>query len=914
MTQHLRRSVGTVTCGVFLHALMAAPGVSRAAEESCTACDVPVVVSGDFSHFKIRGGQEIQGASGDAAAFREEVWGRNFSITTPNLPAGKYTVIIGETENFFKTANQRLFDITAGDTVIVSNLDVFAAAGGMRKVLYLTNVVDHLDDSLRGPLQVRFVARVNNAKFNTFEIQNAAGAVLIATKAADLSDALAASASKIPVVTDPVIWRDAAQPVDARVADLVRRLSLAEKVEQIRNNAPAIPRLGVPAYNYWNEALHGVARNGFATVFPQAIGMAATWDTNLIHAEGDVIATEGRAKYNEYTRTHHGDSKSYTGLTFWSPNLNIFRDPRWGRGQETYGEDTFLTGAIGVAFIRGLQGDDPNYMKAMACAKHFAVHSGPEPKRHRFNVDPPERDFYETYLPHFEMAVREGKVGGVMGAYNAVFGTPACANPLLLTDLLRQQWGFNGYIVSDCGAIHDIYVGHQFVPTAEAAAAAAVKAGCDICCGGDYNALLKAVQTNLIAETEIDAAVAYAFKARFRLGLFDPADRVRFSQIPITENDTPAHEAVALKAACESIVLLKNNGLLPLDRAKVRRIAVIGANATSVSMLLGNYNGTPSHPITILDGIKEAAGTNIEVTYTEGCPLAVRKDGTNRPADQMLAAALAAAKAADVVVYVGGISPEFEGEEFGGVDRYDGYSGGDRLRIELPPVQEDLLKALAAAGCPVVCVNCSGSAMAMPWEAEHLPAIVQAWYPGEQGGRAVAQVLFGDVNPGGRLPVTFYRATTDLPDFEDYSMSNRTYRYFSGEPLFAFGHGLSYSAFNYQKAALDRTSFGGGDTVELTFTVGNTGQREGDEVAQVYFRHVNSAVPQPKEALCGFTRLHLAKGASTEVTTEIAAARFRYWDTTKKQYVVEPGDYELLIGAASDDIRLRVPFTIQKAE
>jgi len=468
--------------------------------------------------------------------------------------------------------------------------------------------------------------------------------------------------------------------------------------------------------------------------------------------------------------------------------------------------------------------------------------------------------------------------------------------------------------VSDCGAIHDIYVGHQFVPTAEAAAAAAVKAGCDICCGGDYNALLKAVQTNLIAETEIDAAVACAFKARFRLGLFDPADRVRFSQIPITENDTPAHEAVALKAACESIVLLKNNGLLPLDRAKVRRIAVIGANATSVSMLLGNYNGTPSHPITILDGIKEAAGTNIEVTYTEGCPLAVRKDGANRPADQMLAAALAAAKAADVVVYVGGISPEFEGEEFGGVDRYDGYSGGDRLRIELPPVQEDLLKALAAAGCPVVCVNCSGSAMAMPWEAEHLPAIVQAWYPGEQGGRAVAQVLFGDVNPGGRLPVTFYRATTDLPDFEDYSMSNRTYRYFSGEPLFAFGHGLSYSAFNYQKAALDRTSFGGGDTVELTFTVGNTGQREGDEVAQVYFRHVNSAVPQPKEALCGFTRLHLAKGASTEVTTEIAAARFRYWDTTKKQYVVEPGDYELLIGAASDDIRLRVPFTIQKAE
>jgi beta-glucosidase len=910
MTLPLQKTTQTFSCAIALLALAAAPCGSRAEEESCTACDLPVEVSGDFTHFKAGDAVDIQGAHGDQAAFREEIWGHEFTISVPHLAPGKYTVIIGEAEDYFTAANQRVFDITSGDQVIARNLDVFAAAGGAKKAIYLTNDIEHLDDSLRGPLQVKFVGTVNNAKFNTFEIRNSAGATLIATKAADLSDSLMVAASKPPVVAEPPIWRDAAQPLDARVADLVRRLSLAEKVRQIRNDTPSIPRLGIPAYDFWSEALHGVARNGIATVFPQAIGMAATWDTPLIQSEGDVISTEGRAKFNEYTRAHDGDSRNCTGLTFWSPNLNIFRDPRWGRGQETYGEDTFLTGQIGVAFIHGLQGNDPNYVKAMACAKHFAVHSGPESKRHRFDSEPPERDFYETYLPHFEMAVREGHVDGFMGAYNSVFGKPACASPLLLTDLLRQQWGFDGYIVSDCGAIHDIYAGHNFTDTPEAAAAAAVKAGCDICCGGDYNALLKAVQQNLITEPEIDGALTHALKARFRLGLFDPADKVPFANIAISENDTPAHEALALKAACESIVLLKNNGLLPLDRSKVKRIAVIGANANSKSMLLGNYNGEPSHPITILDGIKAVAGADIEVTYTPGCPLAVRKDGSNQPTEKMLADAVAAAKAADVVVYVGGISPDFEGEEFGGISRYDGFAGGDRTRIELPPVQEDLLKTLTASGCPVVCVNCSGSAIAMPWEAEHLPAILQAWYPGEQGGRAVAQILFGEVNPGGRLPVTFYSSTGDLPDFEDYSMSNRTYRYFSGQPVFAFGHGLSYSEFGYQNASLAQATVDPGGTVKLSFTVKNTSARDGDEVAQVYFRHVNSAVAQPRLALCGFTRLHLGKGESTQVTTEIAAERLRYWDVTKKQYVVEAGDYELLIGAASDDIRLHVPLKI----
>ncbi|HEX4265129.1 MAG TPA: glycoside hydrolase family 3 C-terminal domain-containing protein [Verrucomicrobiae bacterium] len=879
------------------------------ADETCGTCGRPLDVVGQFTHFKIGDDQTIQGAApGEDASFREEIYGSAFTVSVPHLPAGKYTVIIGEAEAYFTDSGKRLFDIRSGDITIASNLDVFAAAGGAKKALYLTNTIDHPDGM---PFTVNFRAREDNAKLNTFEIRDASGATVVSTKAADLADAIAAAASKVPVVTGPEIWKDPSQPIDARVKDLISRLSLFKKVQEIRNETPEIPRLGVPSYDFWSEALHGVARNGVATVFPQAIGMAATWDTKLIHEEGDVISTEGRAKFNEYTRTHNGNSAIYTGLTFWSPNINIFRDPRWGRGQETYGEDTFLTGQIGVAFIRGLQGNDPNYIKVMACAKHFAVHSGPEPKRHTIDVDPSERDFYETYLPHFEMAVREGQVGGFMGAYNSLYGKPACANPMLLTDILRKQWGFDGYIVSDCGAINDIHANHHFVATPEEAAAAAVKAGCDICCGSDYNALLKAVQRGLITETEIDGALAYALKTRFRLGLFDPPDKVPFSKISIAENDTPEHQQMALKAALESIVLLKNNGLLPLNRAKIKRIAVIGANADSVPLLLGNYNGDPSHPVTILAGIKSVAGAKVEVTYDQGCPLAVRKDGKNNPSQQMLDTALASAKAADVVIYVGGISPELEGEEFGGVSRYDGFDGGDRTRIELPPVQQSFIEALNATGKPIVFVNCSGSAIAMPWAAEHLPAIVQAWYPGEQGGRAVAEILFGDENPAGRLPVTFYRATTDLPDFEDYSMSNRTYRYFTGKALFAFGHGLSFTQFRYEKPRVNGPSLGAVDTIKLSFTVKNTGKRDGDEVAQVYFQHVHSAVPQPTLALCGFTRVHLAHGEETQVNVEIPAERLRYWDTAKKQYTVEPGGYELLIGSASDDIRQRVPFKIQ---
>ncbi len=714
-----------------------------------------------------------------------------------------------------------------------------------------------------------------------------------------------------PAASAAELWKDPAQPIDARVKDLVSRLTLEEKVQQIRHQAGAVPRLGIPAYNFWSEALHGVARNGVATVFPQAIGMAATWDASLIHGEGEVIATEGRAKFNDYTRAHDGAAKQYAGLTFWSPNINIFRDPRWGRGQETYGEDPLLTGRLGVAFIEGIQGTDPTYLKAMACAKHYAVHSGPEPERHSFNVNPPERDFYETYLPQFEMAVREAHVGGVMGAYNSVYGEPACANPLLLTDILRKQWGFDGYIVSDCSAIKDIFAHHKFVPTPEQAAAVAVKAGCDICCGTDYDPLVNSVKQGLITEQQIDVAVGYALRSRFQLGLFDPPDRVPFSNITMAQNDTPENAALALRAARESIVLLKNEGVLPLDRAKLKHIAVIGSNADSVPMLLGNYNGTPSHPVTILDGIRRAVNAETEITYAMGCPLAVHTNSDPAETARLLAEAVANAKAADVVIYVGGISSTLEGEEFRNKAQYVGFLGGDRLLIELPAVQENLLKALHATGKPVIFVNCSGSAMAMTWENKHLPAILQAWYPGEAGGQAVADVLFGEVNPAGRLPVTFYQSTDDLPDFEDYSMSRRTYRYFDGKPLFAFGYGLSYTKFKYAKAAVANSKVTADQTIKLVIDLKNVGDRAGDEVAQVYFRHKHSAVAQPKLALCGFTRVNLGARETKQVAIEIPAKNFRYWDTTKKEYVIEPGAYELLIGAASDDIRLRVPFSVQ---
>jgi beta-glucosidase len=886
--------------------------VALADEENCVACDRKVVVSGQFEHGRGHESLAITGAlKRGEEAFREEIYGTNFTMSVPNLPAGKYTVLIGLVEIVFTNAGQRTFDITCGSRTLARHLDVFTAAGGAGRILLLTNRIDFPGDAAHGPFTLIFTGHTNAAKLNTFELKDASGLSLISMSAADLIDAEDTNALQAPVVTGPEIWKDAAQPVAARVEDLVRRLSLAEKVQQMRNTAPAIPRLGIPAYDYWSECLHGVARAGTATVFPQAIGMAATWDTPLLHQAADAIATEARAKHNDYAAKHNGNSARYYGLTFWTPNINLFRDPRWGRGQETYGEDPFLTARLGVAFIRGLQGDDPKYMKAMACAKHFAVHSGPEPERHRFDATPSERDFYETYLPQFEAAVREGHVGAVMGAYNSVYGRPACANPLLLTDILRGQWGFAGHVVSDCGAIYDIWANHKFTATPEEAAAAAVKAGDDLCCGTDYNSLVRAVKKSLISEKEIATAVGRVLEARFRLGLFDPPDKVPYAQIPITQNDTPDHEALALKMARESIVLLKNDNLLPLDRAKIKRIAVIGPNADSVAVLLGNYNGTPARPVTILDGIKSVAGTNIEVVYEPACPLALGRDAMDKPDTRLWTKAIADAWMSDVIIYVGGLSPRLEGEEMK-VD-FDGFSGGDRTQIELPAVQNELLEALQGAGKPVVFVNCSGSAIAMPGTT-NLTAILQAWYPGEQGGRAVADVLFGDVNPAGRLPVTFYHATADLPAFDNYSMSNRTYRYFNSRPDFAFGHGLSYTKFDYNSPKLNGTNFTANDMIKLTFSLLNAGAWDGDEVAQVYFRHVNSKRLQPKLALCGFARIHLQASEGARLTMDIPLERFRSWDPVQKQYTVEPGNYELLVGAASDDIRLRLPLKITAAK
>jgi len=896
-------------------ALAAAAGLffsisTHATEEACVACDKKVVVSGDFNHARAWGSTVIQGAPrrGDEA-FREEIYGTNFTVTVSGLIPAKYLVQIGEVEVDLANPGERSFDIQCGDQVLATNLDICAVAGGTGKVYFVTSPVDLSGNTAGAPLVLVFSGNTNAAKFNSIEIKDYSGQSLVFVRAADLIDAVDAEALSRPAVgSGPEYWKDPDQPVSVRVDDLVRRLSLAEKVQQLRNAAPAIPRLGVPAYNYWNECLHGVARAGTATVFPQAIAMAATWDTPLLHDIADVIATEARAKHNDYVAKHEGNCAIYFGLTFWTPNINIFRDPRWGRGQETYGEDPFLTARLAVSFIRGLQGDDPRYIKAMACAKHYAVHSGPEPERHRFDVEPSERDLYETYLPHFEAAVREGHVGAVMGAYNSVDGKPACASPFLLTETLRKKWGFEGHVVSDCGAIYDIFANHKAVDTPEEAAAAAVKAGCDLCCGTDYNSLVRAVRRGFITEKDLDVALARVLEARFRLGLFDPPERVPFSKITLSQNDTPDHEALALRTARESIVLLKNDGVLPLDRSKIKRIAVIGTNANSVPMLLGNYNGTPKRPVTILQGIRNAAGPDVEVVYEQGCPLVLRDGAPAASDDEAFANAVAAARLSDVVIYVGGIHSRLEGEEM--PVHYEGFSGGDRTRIELPAPQLELLKALQATGKPVVYVNCSGSAMALPGPATNVPAILQAWYPGEQGGNAVAEVLFGDTNPAGRLPVTFYRSTEDLPPFEDYSMSNRTYRYFNGQPLFAFGHGLSYTRFDYPDAKLDHTNASAQATLKLTVHVANSGGRDGDEVAQVYFRHVHSAVPQPRMALCAFARVHLPREKAAALTFDIPADRFREWDVKQKRYVVEPGDYELLVGGASDDIRLKLPFKI----
>ena len=696
-------------------------------------------------------------------------------------------------------------------------------------------------------------------------------------------------------MSDQPPYTNPALPFEERVDDLVARMTLEEKVSQMVHRAPAIERLGVPAYNWWNECLHGVGRAGIATVFPQAIGMAATWNTSLIHEVAAAIADEGRAKHHQAVR--EGNRGQYHGLTFWAPNINIFRDPRWGRGQETYGECPYLTARLGVAFVKGLQGDDPQYLKTVATPKHYAVHSGPEHERHHFDVDVSERDLRSTYLPAFKATVKEGGAYSVMSAYQRFRGEPCSSNTLLLQDILRDEWGFEGYVVSDCGAIRDIFANHKVVETGEEAAARAVKAGCDLNCGEVYRMLIDAVEQGLIDEETIDVAVKRLFLARFKLGMFDPPEMVPYAQIPYEVNDCPEHRALALRTARESMVLLKNDGLLPLDKTRIKTIAVIGPNADSVEVLLGNYNGIPAQPVTPLAGIRKKVEPDIDVLYVKGCNITSKiHDDSGRDYNEQFASAIDIARRADVAIMVLGLSQALEGEEGQREGVETGASQGDRKGLDLPKVQEELLKAVYDVGTPVVLVLMNGSAVSINWADRHVPAIIEAWYPGQAGGAALADVLFGDYNPGGRLPVTFYKSVEQLPPFTDYDMEKgRTYRYFTGEPLYAFGHGLSYTQFTYSDLQITPRQPRTGECVEVSVAVKNVGGCAGDEVVQLYVRDLEASVTVPVRQLAGFDRIHLQPDEAQTVHFTLKPEQFSLV-TDAGQRRVEPGRFEIAVG------------------
>jgi beta-glucosidase len=830
---------------------------------------------------------------------------------------------------------------------------------------------------------------------------------------------------------------------EERAKDLVKRMTLEEKVSQMQDVAVAIPRLGVPAYNWWNEALHGVARNGFATNFPQSIGLAATWDTALMHRVARVISTEGRAKYNQAIR--NDDHSRFAGLTFWSPNINIFRDPRWGRGMETFGEDPFLTASMGVEFVKGLQGDNPKYFEVVSTPKHFAVHSGPEPLRHGFNVDVSQHDLEDTYLPAFRATIVDAHADSIMCAYNAIDGEPACANSMLMRQHLRYDWGFNGYSVSDCDAVDDIARGHHFAANLDQASADAVKAGTDLDCGKTYANLVSAVNEHLLSEADIDAAVVRLFTARMRLGMFDPPADVPFNAIPYSEVDSVANRELALNAARESIVLLKNhNGTLPL-KSSIKKLAVVGPDADLLESIEGNYNGTAADPVTPLNGLRKqfgsenvlyapgsvlAEGTPMPIpsaylrtdatlktvglkgeyfdnTTFEGAPKLVRVDprinfdwnrvapaegfpsqtfavrwtgellppaagvyvlslrgprafmspgaggasaGTPQasaniedriqlyvdgklvmdghskparasldfadtrphsirvdyvhlpndrnanlewepPAGSLLGPAIEAAKKSDAVIAFVGLSPNVEGEEMN--VHAEGFDGGDRTRIELPDAQERLLEALGETGKPLIVVLTSGSALAVPWAKEHADALLEQWYPGEEGGDAIAETLVGKNNPAGRLPVTFYRSTADLPPFTDYSMKDRTYRYYTGEVLYPFGYGLSYSKFSYTPPDVNSKSIVAGAAVAVTTMVRNISARDGDEVVELYVKPPLTEV-SPHVELEGFRRIHLRAGEAQKIQFTLSPRDLSEVDK-KGNRAVAPGDYAIYV-------------------
>jgi beta-glucosidase len=718
---------------------------------------------------------------------------------------------------------------------------------------------------------------------------NVAGVVVVIAFLA--SALIAADAGAAPPALAK--FKDPSLPPEVRVKELISNMTLEEKAAQLGHTAPAIARLGIPEYNWWNEGLHGVARADIATVFPQAIGMAASWDVPLMQKVANVLGTEFRAKYVEKVRPN-GGTDWYRGLTVWSPNINIFRDPRWGRGQETYGEDPFLTSQLGVSFVSELQGSDSKYLKAIATPKHFAVHSGPESTRHTVDVHVSRHDLEDTYLPAFRATVMEAKAQSVMCAYNAINGEPACANGTLLQEHLRKDWGFQGYVVSDCGAAADIFIpdGHRFAPNAEAGVTAAFEAGMDLICGDYRNnmsteptGIVGAVRHGLLPESVLDRALTRLFTARIKLGMFDPPGGNIYSKITASQNDTPAHREIALRMAKESLVLLKNSDdLLPLKK-RPGVIAVIGPNADNLDALVGNYNGTPSRPVTILAGIR-ARFPQSKVVYVQGTGLV----GADESSDQ----AVEAARKADLVVMVAGLSAHIEGEEM--KVNAEGFAGGDRTSLDLPAPQEQLLQRVQAVGRPTVLVLMNGSALGINWADQNVPAIVEAWYPGGQGGTAVAALLAGDFSPAGRLPVTFYKSVDQLPPFDDYSMSKRTYRYFAGEPLYPFGYGLSFTTFGYSNSRVSKADVAATDKLTVSVDVANSGGVAGEEVVQLYLTH--PGVPgAPLRALKGFQRIHLDKGEKKTVLFTLRPRDLSIVDESGKHRIV-PGRVDVWVGGA----------------
>lgn len=742
-------------------------------------------------------------------------------------------------------------------------------------------------------------------------------------------------------------FRDSNLPKEQRIDDLLGRLTLEEKIAMMQNGSKGVERLGIPDYNWWNEALHGVARAGVATVFPQAIGMAATFDPEEHLKTFTTISDEARAKYNQAIR--QGQHLQYYGLSFWTPNINIFRDPRWGRGQETYGEDPFLTAQMGMAAVNGLQGDDDTYFKSHACAKHYAVHSGPESLRHQFDARVSLRDLWETYLPAFQALVTEANVQEVMGAYNRFDGEPCCSSDELLVDILRDRWNYQGMVVSDCGAIGDFFHkgAHETHPDAASASADAVITGTDVECGSNYKTLSEAVDKGLITEADIDVAMRRIIKGWIELGMLDEKDNTPWADLPYSIVAGKEHAQQALKVARKSMVLLKNNGVLPLKPGSVKKIAVLGPNAADSTMMLGNYNGDPTHVVTILQGIR-AAYPDAEINYERGCdlvegfvalpkapragmnmaanaqtntewmgiPAQGRQAPARRPAFQpvpqpiisdnytpdALEALASRAAESDVIIFVGGISPAVEGEELR--ITLDGFAGGDRERIELPVIQSRVLKALHKTGKPVIFVLCTGSAIALEQNEGDYDALINAWYGGQEGGTAVADVISGRYNPSGKLPLTFYKSTSQLPDFLDYSMKNRTYRYMQDEPLYPFGFGLSYTTFAFSGEKLSSQQLKLGDSVNVSVNVSNTGKMDGEEAVQVYVKRLNDA-DAPVKALKGLKKISLKAGETKNVEIELPASSFEYFDLAADGLVEKTGEYEILVGSSSADKDLK---------